>query len=719
MKLFWHILLGALLLSILCVTFNINHLLIPNLLNWTTNVFKFSLYSIIFSLIVCAAIKRIPWHLINKYLIKNHLTENIFDSMTHCVMLTGAWGSGKTTYYNKELKNIIQNGTNKKQIYISCFSATKSELISQIISKDPLYSVLTLNGLLNKFIESNWQSFMPKNSVIIFDDLERLHKNKDDILDVIGIIDYLKKCENNNEILLICNLDENNDILNKYMEKIVDDVIDISEYRIKYKLNYFIEDIYQNKSFEIIPEKTKKFFALQFTKTINDNIINHNLRLVRNTLNKLLYKLVFILEQSNYTNKTIINDIDIIILNDLIDNFSNNMDFYIKLHHLFYMDHSLYKKIAYSNYSTISYIKELQLKLTSDKKEEKENSENELKKYSKILKSKFKLNLEDILKKNFSQSNPLDNFFNLLEIYNFVFKSFLPKHLNLDNQSFGLHVLAAKYINHKKRYEKLLAENYEFFGDSNLIYNKLDKTNFYNSKQYNELTHLRNHLFSESNIIKFALKCLNLNFLNETDLRDILDPKFFIWCSILIKFGFYEEVIDFIRKIIAKKYMINQFKDYQFKDYYIFFYERGLPLIDIFYKAKFFYNKVLNIYSEELWKIIENDISYESRLKYLTLLAYNYQINSIQNIIKQQSLMKVFEAYLLDQKSRCFEEHIDSLIEYYFLIAFQIRYQPKREIVNKLKNNYTNVIKKYTYSPQKFKDFSYWFNKLINNTLIS
>lgn len=137
-----------------------------------------------------------------------------------CLLIDGVWGSGKTTYYKKHYQYI----DDKPNIYISCFSASRSELIAQIIQQQFWCKLLTLNGLLAKLMESNWQMFMPKNRVMVFDDLERLHTNQDNYLDLIGVIDYLKdrmECK----IILICNMSElKAPIFNSYMERIVDDV---------------------------------------------------------------------------------------------------------------------------------------------------------------------------------------------------------------------------------------------------------------------------------------------------------------------------------------------------------------------------------------------------------------------------------------------------------------------------------------------------------------
>ena len=88
------------------------------------------------------------------------LTTNQKEYPWQCLLIDGAWGSGKTTHYEKYYQYI----DNKPNIYISCFSVSRGELIAQIIQQQFWCKLLTLNGLLAKFMESNWQIFMQKKS---------------------------------------------------------------------------------------------------------------------------------------------------------------------------------------------------------------------------------------------------------------------------------------------------------------------------------------------------------------------------------------------------------------------------------------------------------------------------------------------------------------------------------------------------------------------------
>lgn len=186
-----------------------------------------------------------------------------------CLLIDGVWGSGKTTHYEKEYQYI----DDKPNIYISCFSASRSELIAQIIQQQFWYRLLTLNGLLAKLMESNWQVFMPKNRVIVFDDLERLHANQDNYLDLIGIIDYLKD-KNKCKIILICNMSELKEpIFNTYMERIVDR----HEYPELMQKNEFI-----NKLLNESGDVTKKILDGLYKHYESDRIVN--LRVIKNII---------------------------------------------------------------------------------------------------------------------------------------------------------------------------------------------------------------------------------------------------------------------------------------------------------------------------------------------------------------------------------------------------------------------------------------------------
>lgn len=138
-----------------------------------------------------------------------------------CLMIDGGWGTGKTTYYEKILRYIVGK---KPHIYISCFSSNKSKLVNDILQQQPLYKCFSLYGLLSGLFVNNWQLFMPKNRVLVFDDIERLHETAENYLDLIGIFDYLISEKCNSKLILIMNREhlDKNQIVNAYLERVVD-----------------------------------------------------------------------------------------------------------------------------------------------------------------------------------------------------------------------------------------------------------------------------------------------------------------------------------------------------------------------------------------------------------------------------------------------------------------------------------------------------------------
>lgn len=244
-----------------------------------------------------------------------------------CLLIDGAWGSGKTTHYETYYKYIDAN----PNIYISCFSASRSELIAQIIQQRLLYKLLTLNGILARFMENNWQIFMPKNRVVVFDDLERLHASKDNYLDLIGVIDYLKnkmECK----IILICNMSELKEpIFNSYMERIVDE----TEFPTLMSKNEFRDNLIKEPN-----ELTKKLLDRLYQDYASDKI--NNLRIIKNIMPKVAKKL----------------DTDYLRFNEdeqvLNGSYSEIIEL-INKHYLFYIDNALFKECSNMNNGKILY----------------------------------------------------------------------------------------------------------------------------------------------------------------------------------------------------------------------------------------------------------------------------------------------------------------------------------------------------------------------------
>ncbi len=159
---------------------------------------------------------------------ETEFADSIFNDGKTCVLIDGPWGRGKTRYYRENIEPVFSRKSTV--IYISCFSSSKSDLINDIILANFWYKLFTFNGILSKFMESNWHSFMPKNSIIVFDDLERLQpRGENRYSDLMGIMSYLKE-HNKNKLLLICDKTKiDDDTFNAYFEKVIDHEIGIED----------------------------------------------------------------------------------------------------------------------------------------------------------------------------------------------------------------------------------------------------------------------------------------------------------------------------------------------------------------------------------------------------------------------------------------------------------------------------------------------------------
>lgn len=180
-------------------------------------------------------------------------------------------------------------------------------------------------------MESNWQIFMPKNQVVVFDDLERLHDNQDNYLDLIGIIDYLKNT-NKCKIILICNMSELKEpIFNTYMERIVDE----TQFPILISENEFSNSLIKETN-----DLTKKLLNNLYQDYADGKI--NNLRIVKNIMPKIAEKLKLDYGEFNEDEQVLNGSYSEIIK-------------LIHKHYLFYIDNALFKDCSDLNNGKIFY----------------------------------------------------------------------------------------------------------------------------------------------------------------------------------------------------------------------------------------------------------------------------------------------------------------------------------------------------------------------------
>lgn len=360
-----------------------------------------------------------------------------------CLLIDGVWGSGKTTHYEKHYQYI----DNQPNIYISCFSASRSELIAQIIQQQFWCQLLTLNGLLAKLMESNWRIFMPKKRVIVFDDLERLHANQDNYLDLIGIIDYLKD-KMGCKIILICNMLELKEpIFNIYMERIVDEVA----FPILLPKNEFIKNLINEPN-----ELTQKLLGYLYVDYESGKI--NNLRIIKNIMPMIAKKL-----EDDYSE---FNEVDQILNASL-----SELRALINKYYLFYIDNTLFKvcsnlkngKIRYdqTNDDRDKYYANLQSKLNQFSLNHDDFNCKEYNTFRDIRKI-LDLNLNDYLQRDISRSLDANNSGEVIyKVNEYLSKCVSQQTCNEFNADYVLYltfiVWTAKVGNYQKFFNEILS----------------------------------------------------------------------------------------------------------------------------------------------------------------------------------------------------------------------------------------------------------------------
>ena len=256
-----------------------------------------------------------PEYDLDDYPFQTHLVEflNTSDYSHNVFWLDGPWGSGKTFF----IKTFFENQIYKKQeiYYISCFGIKTREqaekiLINEIEKQSTLGNldfIPLVGGVFKWFFKTVGTDLMKRNSIIIFDDFERVSytgksDNPSDYNDLLGYINYLSENKkfkiivilNSEEIKLTKeNLIDNKFKLNQHQmvctEEVIDNILKKSKLRdndlgkilsLIYKIYYgnIDERVVQDKNKD---SKVKKPSLREFQKSIEElsNIIESDYRM--------------------------------------------------------------------------------------------------------------------------------------------------------------------------------------------------------------------------------------------------------------------------------------------------------------------------------------------------------------------------------------------------------------------------------------------------------
>ena len=256
-----------------------------------------------------------PEYDLDEYPYQAHLVEflNSPDSIHNVFWLDGSWGSGKTFFIKTFFENQIYK---KKEIYyISCFGIKTREQAEKIlineIEKQSILGNLDfiplVGGVFKWFFKTVGTDLMKRNSIIIFDDFERVSytgksDKPSDYNDLLGYINYLSENKkfkiivilNSEEIKLTKeNLIDNKFKLNQHQmvctEEVIDNILKKSKLRdndlgkilsLIYKIYYenIDERVVQDKNKD---SKVKKPSLREFQKSIEElsNIIESDYRM--------------------------------------------------------------------------------------------------------------------------------------------------------------------------------------------------------------------------------------------------------------------------------------------------------------------------------------------------------------------------------------------------------------------------------------------------------
>ena len=197
------------------------------------------------------------------------------------ILIDGKWGIGKTYTYTEYIKK------NKCQsIYISLFNINSLEeidkkIISEYFIKEKNQCInlgkkvmnfisdvskekigIGLNELI-KFVDINTLKYK-NNTIICFDDLERLNKN----VDIECVLGKIEQLHNKVKIAVICNSEklseENKKVFNEYKEKVIDNNYVLDELDVE-----FIKDFIKELN---LKDGSKETLIKYFLENGNNNL---------------------------------------------------------------------------------------------------------------------------------------------------------------------------------------------------------------------------------------------------------------------------------------------------------------------------------------------------------------------------------------------------------------------------------------------------------------
>ena len=249
-----------------------------------------------------------PEYDLDDYPYQTHLVEflNTPDSIHNVFWLDGSWGSGKTFFIKTFFENQIYK---KKEIYyISCFGIKTREQAEKIlineIEKQSILGNLDfiplVGGVFKWFFKTVGTDLMKRDSIIIFDDFERVSytgksanssDNPADYNDLLGYIDYLS--ENKKfKIIVILNSEEikstkENLIDNKFKlnqnqmvstEEVIDNILEKSKLKNDYLgliLSFIFKIYYVDIDERVVQDKNndsgvKKPSLREFQKSLEE-----------------------------------------------------------------------------------------------------------------------------------------------------------------------------------------------------------------------------------------------------------------------------------------------------------------------------------------------------------------------------------------------------------------------------------------------------------------